>query len=62
MADPRIDWDLLKTDDVKLSFVQRQASAADVLLGGTKETTYYRRPDVEYFKRKGVRLRTFILV
>jgi hypothetical protein len=62
VVDPRVDWDLLKTDDLKCSFVQKQASAADVLLGGTEKTTYYRRLDVKYFERKGVRLRTLVLV
>lgn len=62
VADPRIDWDLLKTDSKDGSFVQREATVAEVILLETDEVTYYRRPDAGYFERKGVSLRTLDLV
>jgi hypothetical protein len=51
VADPRIDWDLLKTDSKEHSFVQRAAGP-----GEAEGVTYYRRPDAAYFERKGVTL------
>ncbi|CZR65729.1 uncharacterized protein PAC_15629 [Phialocephala subalpina] len=61
VADPRIDWDLLKTDSKERSFVQREATVAEFIFGAD-EVTYYRRPDAEYFERKGVALRNLDFV
>jgi hypothetical protein len=51
VADPRIDWDLLRIDSKERSFVQRAAGP-----GEAEGVTYYRRPDAAYFERKGVKL------
>lgn len=55
VADPRIDWELLKTDSEERAFVQR-AAAATMSPGEADDVTFYRRPDAGYFERKGVTL------
>lgn len=49
LVDPRIDWELLKVKNREDAFVFRQ------MLDGSG-TDYFRRPDAEYFKTKGIEL------
>jgi len=63
VVDPRIDFDLLRTDVEEDAWVWK--AELDVNEPTPREAiglTYYKRPDVEYFKKKGVSLRTFDLV
>ena len=63
VADPRIDWDLLKTDGKEDAFVQRAEAPAIVSGPGKADNvTSYRRPDVVYFANLGVALANLDLV
>jgi len=48
VLDPRVDWKLLKTNNRELAFMSGPDEAGDWML--------CRRPDAEYFKRKGISL------
>lgn len=55
VRDPRLNWDLLETDDDALKFVRRGVPGRD-------EVKHFKAPDVEYFEKCGVSLKTFDLV
>lgn len=56
IVDPRIDWDLLNVGDVRGS-----AFAFKLALDGSG-MSYCKRPDEEYFQKKGVEITVFNLV
>jgi hypothetical protein len=56
IVDPRIDWDLLNVGNDR-----EQAFAFRMALDGSR-MDYFKRPDAEYFEKKGIELTTFNLV
>lgn len=58
VEDARIDWPLLETTVKEESFIQR----AEKQNGGEGRVTMYKRPDAEYFEKKGVALKNFNLI
>ena len=63
VADPRIDWRLLKTDGKEGAFMQRaEAPAIMSSPGKADNVSSYRRPDVVYFASLGVELANLDLV
>ncbi|KAH8771527.1 heterokaryon incompatibility protein 6 [Hyaloscypha finlandica] len=56
IVDPRIDWDLLDVgNNRELAFAQRMPP-------DRSRIDYFKRPDVEYFEKRGIELITFDLV